>query len=570
MSVGLGRGRCQRLRRARTEECTGQPSVGPGKRSRSMKLRFATVITLAMGVAAIVLPVGLSIAYAERQALEAETQKVRRYALDVLARSELTAAQLRDGFVALSKKSRGQDPCSAAIVSAMRVQDLASSNIEVFGYISGDRLVCSSLGADAEPVLLGPVEKVTSSGMGIRSEMSFPFLKQGEFTVYERDGLVAIVRRGILINATTYEPDVSLSVFSADRVVSSKGPVKPEWIAMAGEDVTLIDASHIVVVVRSRQYDMGAVAALPIAHARQNTEQMGRTLLPLGVLGGLTLGGAFLHLARRQQALPAMIKEGLRSKEFFLMYQPIVDLRSGDWVGAEVLIRWSRPGGDVVRPDIFIPAAEDARLIRRITAYVLQRVAREASQLFRHHPAFHLGINLSAADLRTLRTVDQVRQLRQHLQAAPANLVLEVTERGLVDKDRGREVLNALRAEGVQIAIDDFGTGYSCLSYLETFNLDFLKIDKSFVDTVGSAAATRHVVQHIIEMAKSLQLKMIAEGVETEEQAQYLRMHGVQFAQGWLFSKPMRYAELMEQLSLRAALRTDQPELGSSEFAHAA
>ena len=120
--------------------------------------------------------------------------------------------------------------------------------------------------------------------------------------------------------------------------------------------------------------------------------------------------------------------------------------------------------------------------------------------------------------------------------------------------------MEALRAQGHLVAIDDFGTGYSSLSYLTEFTMDSLKIDKCFVGTIGQHAVTSHVIGHIIEMAKSLELKMIAEGIETEEQAEYLRAHGVQFGQGWLFSKPMPMHELVEQLDSR---RSPEQPVGS-------
>jgi len=129
---------------------------------------------------------------------------------------------------------------------------------------------------------------------------------------------------------------------------------------------------------------------------------------------------------------------------------------------------------------------------------------------------------------------------------AAGSIKLEITERALVNSDTGRRVICTLREQGHEVAIDDFGTGYSSLSYLESFELDTLKIDKSFVDTIGTEAVTSHVIHHVIELAKSLDLSIVAEGIETEEQAKWLKSRGVRYGQGYLYSEPLSALEFEE------------------------
>jgi sensor c-di-GMP phosphodiesterase-like protein len=243
-----------------------------------------------------------------------------------------------------------------------------------------------------------------------------------------------------------------------------------------------------------------------------------------------------------------MLKSGLRHGELFLEYQPIVDLANGRWVGVEALCRWRRRNGEPVRPEVFIPAAEEAGIIHLVTTRVLAQIAQDLPRIVALDSEFHVAVNLSADDLYASDTVPLLRATVSASGVDARHLQIEVTERGFMRTDAAREAVRAIRGIGIRVAVDDFGTGYSSLSYLELFELDLLKIDKSFVDTIGQGAATSQVVPHIIEMAKSLRLQMVAEGIESQAQADYLGQRGVRYGQGWLYARPMPLEILLQRL----------------------
>jgi sensor c-di-GMP phosphodiesterase-like protein len=459
------------------------------------------------------------------------------------------------GFDTLRKATQDA-PCSERSLALMRRLDLRSTNLQAIGYVSGDRLLCSSMGAEVANIGLGPADVVRPNGVKIRNEVVFPFAPASRFIVVEYAHYAAVIHKDTAFAVTSGVEHAALALVGTPerQLLAVRGSIDLRWADALppGRQASAVIGEHVVARIVSSRYHLMAISAVPIAQLNARVTRLVWELVPIGFAVGVLMAVAVYYIARYFTALPTVIKAGLRRDEFFLMYQPLIDLRTGHWVGAEALIRWKRRSGDVVRPDEFIPVAESAGLIKKITERVVQLVRQDAASLFARQPKFHVGINLAPEDLHDQRTIELLDRLRRETRAGPGALMVEATERGFTNPEIAAPVIRALRASDIKVAIDDFGTGYSSLSSLQRLEVDYLKIDKSFVDTLGTDAVTSTVVEHIIEMAKALNLEMIAEGVTTEAQAASLRERGVQYAQGYLYGKPMPIDELLAALERRS------------------
>ncbi|MBS0583734.1 MAG: EAL domain-containing protein [Proteobacteria bacterium] len=265
--------------------------------------------------------------------------------------------------------------------------------------------------------------------------------------------------------------------------------------------------------------------------------------LAAGAIFGLIVAAAWtaaiLRFSRRQFSAAAALRRAVRAGDISVVYEPMVDLRTLRCIGAEALARWQREDGTWVSPNVFIPLAEESGVMHEVTLAVMRTAVADLARIFAEAGKMTLSLNLSAGDLGDDRFGDQLRESIAEARLPPEAVKLEITERSLIDSDADRARIRELRVRGHQIAIDDFGTGYSSLAYLQSFELDVIKIDKAFVDTIGKTVATSQVIEHIIDMAGSLGLRTAAEGVETAAQARWLGDHGVLLGQGHLFSKPL-------------------------------
>jgi diguanylate cyclase (GGDEF)-like protein len=241
-------------------------------------------------------------------------------------------------------------------------------------------------------------------------------------------------------------------------------------------------------------------------------------------------------------ALENSLRRALERKEFVLHYQSKVDVKTGAIVGAEALLRWNHPERGLMLPDLFIPLAEETGLIVQIGEWVLREACTQ-NQAWRKEglPPIAVSVNVSARQFRQGILVNSVSSILAETGLDPLYLEMELTESMIMhNADAVVATLRQLTALGVQLSIDDFGTGYSSLSYLKNLPIDTLKIDKSFVrDIVAGAPDHRVLARAIISIGHSLDLKVVAEGVETEAQLEYLRKHGCDEVQGFYFSQPV-------------------------------
>ncbi|MSQ87779.1 MAG: bifunctional diguanylate cyclase/phosphodiesterase [Betaproteobacteria bacterium] len=240
-------------------------------------------------------------------------------------------------------------------------------------------------------------------------------------------------------------------------------------------------------------------------------------------------------------ALESDLRHALEREEFLLHYQPKVDVGSNRIVGMEALVRWQRPGQELIAPARFIPLAEETGLIVPIGEWVLKTAClQNKAWQDQGLPRLRIAVNLSPRQFAHPSLLQDVARVLAETGLDPIWLEFEITESMVIrDPEHAVSLLRSLKEMGIHLSIDDFGTGYSSLSYLKRFPLNSVKIDRSFIQDLPGDSNHTEITQAIIAMAHSLRLGAIAEGVETEEQLRFLRLHGCNQMQGYLFSKPL-------------------------------
>lgn len=262
--------------------------------------------------------------------------------------------------------------------------------------------------------------------------------------------------------------------------------------------------------------------------------------LLLGVVCGLLAGFLSYYVLTIKSDPRKELLLAIKNDQFYVVYQPVVKSDTLQISGIEVLMRWRHPTAGEIPPDVFITLAEAQQMIIPLTRHLLKLIAHDAVTLQSLLPAgSKLGINISPAHLHADSFQQDLQHFATTMPSGHFSVVLEITERAMIDKNRSLENFDWLHEQGFEIAIDDFGTGHSALIYLERYNFDYLKIDRGFVQAIGTETVTSPVLDAVISLSRRLKLTTVAEGVETQEQAEWLCQHGVNYLQGYWLSRPL-------------------------------
>ena len=350
----------------------------------------------------------------------------------------------------------------------------------------------------------------------------------------------------------------------------------PGAIAHAGADAILIETTADYVTdladqvlsaialpyeIDGRELTVTASAGIVFDHDRTNTGEILLRNADIAMYRAKTQGKrqvvvfeTHMHTASFDRLeLRADLARAITSEQFIAHYQPVVDIETRRIVGCEALIRWDHPQRGLVGPGLFIPLAEESGMIGALGEWILERactdLARWRADFGEPMMDFTISVNLSVQQLHDDLIVTTVRDILQKAGLPAERLVLEVTESTLItETDKIRATMQELRALGSRLAVDDFGTGYSSLGYIQQFEFDVLKIDKSFVDGLETGT-NRQIVTAVLDLARELGVRTIAEGIETEVQDGVLRELGCRYGQGYLYSRPVAETDFRELLA---------------------
>ena len=440
--------------------------------------------------------------------------------------------------------------CSPALVQALLQESLDSALVRRFDAADADGSQrCGPLGAQTGPAQTSPSRPGLSLKLG-QQIAAKPVL---QLTLPNGHAVQALLLPQTLhlpesvVPARSRSTDLSVVAHGADGGrLHLWGPRRPSSTGLQPGPARIDSNRHGV----SVSADLGPQAFIDEASYRAAGAGAGALCMVL-------LAAAWTwRLAIRQSRLVHRLSHALRKRQFEPFVQPIVDLQTGRCVGGEVLMRWNHPQRGILGPNEFIDEAERTGLILGMSDLTMSLAAHRLAPLALAEPGFYFSFNVTPGQLRELNFAQRLAEIFRADTVPRQQVLLELTERDLVDT-RAKAMLVALRADGWRIAIDDFGTGQSSLATIESLPIDRIKIDRAFVSSIDEKTVSRPVLDAIISLARELRISLIAEGVETRSQWDYLAARGVACAQGYLMARPMPISDYLGWLQAQRITHAD-------------
>ena len=476
--------------------------------------------------------------FAERQGQEELESSARRNITIGEIRIQRALGALQD------LAERNIDSCRPQHVDALRHATFAVPPVKEISVVAPDgRTLCTDSGLTETRKIVSSEPLNGVGGNDTLLEVIRVGDRPGQWVRVRKLGPNATNGLAALVPAEMFIPNTSSRggpLANHARMVTRKGTV----IAEGGKSFTSEDGEGdpIVRTVPSDLYAIAVTASLANASALEGQAWLRTVGAVASALFALLLFAiAFLMPKRSAADNPvAELERALKNGEFVPYYQPIVDIRSGKLNGAEVLVRWKKPDGTIVPPVSFIPLAESSGLIIELTRVLMKRVRDETAAVLGTRPHLKVSFNLTARHFTNEEIVDDVRKIFGKASLKMSQIVFEVTERQpLENLTETRRVIAALQGLGVRVAIDDVGTGHSGLSYMLKLGVDIIKIDKVFIDSIGTDRNSNTIIETLIDLAQNMRMDIVAEGVESFEQVVALRELGIRLAQGYVFSPPL-------------------------------
>ncbi|XTZ38150.1 EAL domain-containing protein [Salmonella enterica] len=488
----------------------------------------------------VLLSVMLSLWFADIRAKKETSTQLRTFAQRVLNKTEVVIQQA-DELSLAAQKYRGA-VCTPEHRDAMLNLVRGSLYVSDLIYARGSNFLCSSVMAPTQPYTISPADYHRGPGVSVYYYRDTPFYSGHKMVYMQRDNYVAVLNPRIYSDVVTNDEltygvydTVSELFFSlssnADSAILAK--------LVHSHNAIFQHQQRFYTIAHSSKIPIAIIVSVPSERYFNYLYHQATLTLPLGLICSIAILLLWSRIRHEFNSPRRRLRRALARRQLRLHYQPIIDIKNGKCVGAEALLRWPGFNGQVMSPTEFIPLAEKEGMIESITDYVVDEVFSDLGDFLAEVPHIYISINLSASDFHSSRLISLIADKARTYSVRAEQIKIEVTERGFIDVPKTTPVIQAFRQAGYEIAIDDFGTGYSNLHNLYSLNVDILKIDKSFIDTLTTNSTSHLIAEHIIEMAQSLRLKIIAEGVETAEQVSWLLKRGVQFCQGWHFAKAL-------------------------------